>query len=198
MNFLKGYLLALKNINKKRYLTPIPIFILSVTIYSHWNDWQRSGEYYDISGVTYTLMFPIHHWLVLLCFVCYPHAITWVQSTWLYRFIFRESSFFKQSGSTLLRLLDIERNTPDDYVVRTQTIRGADGRLYAGNYIASHPKGRRHRARSLHIYTVAFFIFKDIVLRYFTHGGVFIISPFLYIIAVPLLSRKGILRFMEQ
>lgn len=198
MNLLMKYVNTIKSINKKLYLTPIPILMVFMTIWSYWSQWQQSGEYYDFGVIKYILMFPFVHWLLILCVLCYPHANIWIQSTWLYKKTFRESSFFNQSGSIFLRLLDIETYTPDQYVVKTQSIQGADGYVYTGKYIGEHHRGKRYKARNKQINVIAIFIIKDILLRYLAHGGIFMISPLLFLIAVPSLDKKGYLKSLGK
>lgn len=192
------YLKAIKNIKKRYYLTPIPIFIVASQIYSHWIDWQRHGKYYENGVIIHWIYFPIIYWMTILFAICYPHANYWIQTTWLYRKIFRSASFLNQTFFGFSRLVEIDKNTPDDYETRETYLRGSNGRIYRSTYQGTPRGGKRHTAGGRQLMYIMFFIFKDIFLRIFAHFGVFMISPILFLIAVPSLEKKGYLEHLEK
>ncbi|MFE3577616.1 hypothetical protein [Lysinibacillus sp. NPDC059133] len=195
MDLLMKYLNAIKNIKKRRYLTLLPIFMISGSIWSYWVNWR---PYYDFGVIKYILFYPIVHWLLILCVLCYPHANYWIQTTWLYNKIFGNLSFLNQTFFGFSRLLEIDKNTPDEYVTRETYLRGTDGRIYRSTYLAEARGGKRHKARNKQINYMAIFILKDIFIRYLIHAGIFMISPLLFLIAVPRLDKKGYLKSLEN
>ncbi|WP_088032006.1 hypothetical protein [Evansella clarkii] len=197
MGLLMKYITAIKNIKKRHYLTPLPILIVSGSILSHWSDWQRRGDYYENGVITHILYFPFIYWMTILLVVCYPHANNWIQTTWIYNKIFGSASFLIQSFFGFSRLAEIDRNTPDEYVTRETYLHGTDGRIYRSTYLAEPRGGKRYKARDKQLVYSVFFIFKDIFLRIFVHFGILLISPILFLIAVPRLDKKGYLESLE-
>lgn len=58
---------------------------------------------------------------------------------------------------------------------------------------------RVHDARTdFSFYFIMKFIIKDCIVRLFLHTGLFMVSPIIFLIAVPMLERKGILQNIEK
>ncbi|KGX89221.1 hypothetical protein [Pontibacillus litoralis] len=194
MQILLRYKNAIKNLNKKYYLTPFLILIYVSCGIQLWDAGRRFIIYSDkdvMSIVLFIVSFFKVYTLIIIQIFCYPHANFFIQTTELYRKIFGSTWSVITSG--LSKYKNIGKDIPDDYHIRS-----SGGVTYT---VSSGFKTKRERIgkmRSTYVYFLVMkFFFKDIVLRMFTHLGIFIISPILFLYAAPRLEKKGQLNNLE-
>jgi len=195
MNFIMQYIDALKNIKKRYYLTPFLLLMYFFTVFEAMDPITRFLDYGEgtfRSVVMFTISMIIAYALRILSIVLYPHASFYIQSTWLYRMTF--NTMLGTLGSGLTTYSSIGRSIPDDIHFRDR--RGRSYRASAGYKTKNE---RVHDARTnFSLYFMVKFIFKDCILRLFVHTGIFIASPVIFLIAVPMLNRKGLLQNIEK
>lgn len=195
MKFIMQYIYALKNIRKRYYLIPFLLFVYAATIMQAINPISRFLGYDDIvlrEYIIFTINMIIANAMTVLHVILYPHATFYIQSTWLYRKIFK--STLGALGDGLTTYSNIGRNIPDDF-----EFRGSDGRRYTASAGYKTKTERVHDARTdFSFYFIMKFIIKDCIVRLFLHTGLFMVSPIIFLIAVPMLDRKGILQNIEK
>ncbi len=195
MHYFMQYIKAIKNLNKKLYLTPFLIFIYLGSILQGWDPWSRfiNHDGKELSDIVLFIVSSFQVYiLIFIRIIFYPHASFFVQTTWLYRKVFGNTLGVVSSG--LSRFANIGKNIPDDV-----HIRGSHGTSYT---IRSGHKSKRDRVSDMRAsygyYLIMKFFLKDVALRLFTHLGILAISPILFLIAVPMLKKRGQLVGIEK
>ena len=195
ITFIIQYIDELKNIKKRYYLTPCLLFVYFGIILQAIDPMTRFLEFGDSTLQAYVIFIInmiIAHALTILSIVLYPHASFYIQSTWLYRKTF--NTMLGTLGSGLSRYSSIGSNIPDDVHFRDK--RGRNYRASAG-YKTKTERVRNART-DYSLFFLVKFIIKDCILRLFVHTGIFMVSPVIFLIAVPMLNRKGILQNIEK
>ncbi|MFP7494588.1 hypothetical protein SFC66_12425 [Terribacillus saccharophilus] len=195
MQILKHYLNALKNLNKKYYFTPFLLIAYASIILQLWDGGRRFMLYSDKEAVDYVIFILTTfkaYFLMIIAIICYPHANFFIQSSWFYRKIFGTTWGVVKNGFS--NYANIGKEVPNDYHLRSSS--GATYTVSAGY------KPKRERISDMQItyllYLFFKFFIKDLVIRVFTHFGILVISPFLFLIAVPTLKKKGLLKSIEK
>ncbi|WP_017812272.1 hypothetical protein [Paenibacillus shenyangensis] len=195
MQYIIAYTKAIKALNKKYYLTPFLLLMYSSLIINISRVVTRFIEDGQYSLGDLTLFFVAFIQVYALSFIkilFYPHASFYIQSTYLYQKIF--GSFFGNIKSSFLRYISVGNNIPDDF-----TAYSSRGEKYTISYGYKSKLTRVDEARTMQLILFFFkFFFKDLVLRIFTHLLIYTFSPLLFLIAVPLLNKKGILSNIEK
>ncbi|WP_066196069.1 hypothetical protein [Gracilibacillus timonensis] len=189
------YIEAIKSLNKKYYLTPFLLLIYAMIFLQIWEHWSRFITFDSKDAMDYIIfivsLFKVNS-LFFIQILFYPHANFFIQTTKIYKKIFGTAWGKIKSGFSIYT--NIGENIPDDIYMR-----GSSGTRYT---VSSGYKTKRERvseARGVYLYYLVMkFIFKDFILRLFTHFGVFIISPILFLIAIPLLYRNETLEYTEK
>lgn len=195
MTFIMQYIDALKNIKKRYYLTPFLLFIYFGVALQAIDPITRFLEYGDNTFQAYVIFIInmiIAYALTILSMVLYPHASFYIQSTWLYRKTF--NTVLGTLGSGISTYSSIGSNIPDDVHFSDKR-----GRRYTASAGYKTKTERVRNARTDYsLFFLVKFIFKDCILRLFVHTGIFMASPIIFLIAVPMLDRKGILQNIEK
>lgn len=195
MTFITQYIDALKNIKKRYYLTPFLLLMYFFTVLEAMDPITRFLDYGDNTFqafVMFTISMLIAYLLRILSMVLYPHASFYIQSTWLYRKTF--NTMLGTLGSGLSRYSSIGSNIPDDVHFRDKK-----GRRYTASASYKTKTERVRNARTDYsLFFLVKFIFKDCILRLFVHTGIFMVSPIIFLIAIPMLNRKGLLQNIEK
>lgn len=188
MQILMQYINAIKNLNKKYYFTPILITFYASSFFFIW---QGGKILINFDIVLFIVSFFKAATLSIIRTICYPHANFFIQTSWLYRKIFGSTWDVVKSG--LATYAKIGKDIPDDYYIHGPR----------GTYtISSGYKRKTDRVgdmkRIYAFYLAMKFLFKDILLRVGTHIGIFAISPILFLIAIPILKKRGLLTAIEK
>ncbi|WP_197276405.1 hypothetical protein [Bacillus sp. JCM 19034] len=148
------------------------------------------GNYGVMDIIQFILVLLFSYKLIIISIFFYPHATFFIQTTWLYKKVFGSTWGVVTSG--LSKYLNIGKSIPDDYHFRSSS------RSYT---VSSGYKTKRERVRDMQstylIYLFFKFFLKDLTLRMFTHFGVFVISPILFLIAILSLIKGAFNKYRE-
>lgn len=176
MQFPNNYINALKNLNKKYYLMPFLVLMYSFSIFRLVNAGPISFSLY--------LIFLIFTYILRV--ITYPHSKFFIETTLIYKKIFGQKNLWEIIRYNLGVFLNIGKDTPDD-----EYIKSSQGTTYR---IGTHHKSKSHRVYEARSTFGLFFIFKfifiDFVLKLFVCMGVFIFSPLIFLLAVPMLEKN--------
>lgn len=189
------YIHAIKNLNKKYYLTPFLLIIYVYIIIQLWDGVGRFIKYSDKEGadfVIFIVSFFKVYTLMMIRIIFYPHATFFIQTTWLYRKIFGSMMGSVKSGFSTY--MNIGKNIPDDY-----RIRSTRGNVYtvSSGFKTKFERIREMRGVYLYLYLMKFILI-DLALRGFIHLGIYAVSPIIFLIAIPLLKKRGLLEGIEK
>lgn len=192
MEYVTPYVDAIKDIKKKYYLTPFLLLLYVVYSMQIWQVMTRFIGSEDKDLFMFIFTFIQVFLVVFLQLFFYPHASFFIQSTRLYQMVFGTIGGVLKSG--FFNYVNIGNSIPDDF-----NLRSSNGRNYR---VSSGTKSKFERVRdartSYGLYFYFKLIFKDFLLRLLVHMGIFIISPILFLIAIPVLNKNGKLRHIEK
>ncbi|GAF64870.1 hypothetical protein BTS2_1766 [Bacillus sp. TS-2] len=159
--------------------------------------WKLGGQFlstdYQIKDIIFFIFsFLFAFKLYFFNTIFYPHANLFIQTTWIYQKVFGEFLGVLNKGFT--KYTNIGKDIPRDYYIR-----GQRGSVYT---ISSSYKTKFERVKDQQtiylIYLTMKFLFKDLILRFFIHFGIFIISPIIFLFAVPVFNNRGVLKYIEK
>ena len=183
---------AIKKINKKYYLTPFLLFVYLFYILEIGQIVTGFINAEDKYYILFITSFIQVYGIVFLAIIFYPYATFFIQSTRLYQIVFGTTRSTLKSGFSTY--FNIGKNIPDDY-----SFKSSNGTRYT---ISSGSKSKFERvreARGVYLYYLIFkFLFKDLMLRLFLHLGIFIVSPIIFLIAIPILNKNGRIQYIEK
>lgn len=192
MQYVEMYMNAIKKINKKYYLTP---FLLLVYLYYFFEFREIVTTFLNAEDKYYILFitsFIQVYGIVFLQLFFYPHANFFIQSTRLYQGVF--GTFMSTLKSGFSNFFNIGKNIPNDY-----TVKGSNGTRYT---ISSGSKSKSERVHESVVFYLLYsflkILFKDIILRLIIHLGIFIVSPIIFLFAVPILNKDGRIQLIEK
>lgn len=196
MNLLRYHTSALKNVSIKAYLTPVPILAIFVLFY-FWFIMINSDSW----NISLIFIYTVYH---IVAIITYPFSISWIESTRLFKMIFRNAQFLNQLNYNVSRISNIRKSIKNEYVQKSQYIPGGyigKGLYRKGqkiNYVDVSDQPSRRRANEKTHIRIFIFLLKDVFLRLFIYYWITALSPFIFLIAVPRLNDKGILQIEKE
>lgn len=188
MGILNKYLVAIKNIDKRNYLTSFLILIYFIIMIQSWTTWTNMMKYNTLGVsvvMTFIIKFLYNNVLLIFPIIFYPPAKIVVEKTGLYRAIFGYRSTWQIIKSTVLQWLGMGQDIPDDYYIHSGKRSYRIGAFHKSK--AEIVSGKRA------IYGFSMYIkilMIDVMGKLFFHFGIFIISPLIFLIVTPLSANN--------